>query len=56
VGERGNAYSCHGAREGKRPFRSRSRRQEYNIKVDLQEIGIMWTGLTFWHPSFTFKF
>jgi hypothetical protein len=35
----------HGAREGKRPFGRPSRRQEYNIKVDLQEIGMMWTGL-----------
>ena len=40
VGDRRGAYRLSGGRpEGKRPFGRPRRRWEYNIKMDLQEVG-----------------
>jgi len=41
VGERGGAYRGLGRKpEGKRPLGRPRRRWEYNIKIDLQEVGM----------------
>ena len=47
MGERRGTYrALVGTPEGKRPLERPKRRWEYNIKIDLQEVGLRaWTGL-----------
>jgi hypothetical protein len=45
MGEKTNAYRIlMGKPEGKRPLGRRRRRWVDNIKIDLRDIGMVWTG------------
>jgi hypothetical protein len=46
MGEKRNAYTISvGKPEGKKPLGKPRRRWEDNIKMDLREDGVVWTGL-----------